>query len=160
VWSRVLHTVVEPPVRRYIRPNCPGASCPWFVLGRSGVTTEISQGQEGLPEASLGCAVVQRWGEGGSEEAFRALRPGEPHAGFCCGEGLPDERVIDGVDMAGCAGAYRHEDVGFCGMNLVGEQSGRLIGYVGLLQADGLQAELEGLEGAGAGGLFEYEHHP
>jgi hypothetical protein len=27
-----------------------------------------------------------------------------------------------------------------------------------LLQSDGLQAELEGLQGAGAEGLLEYEH--
>ena len=127
---------------------------------RSGVVTEVSQGQEGLPEASLGCVVVQRWGEGGSKEASRALGPGEPHAGFCYGEGLPDEGMVDGVDIAGCACAYRHEDVGFRGMNLVGEQPGRLVGYVGSLQTDGLQAELEGLEGAGAVGLFEHEHDP
>jgi hypothetical protein len=29
-----------------------------------------------------------------------------------------------------------------------------------LLQSDGLQAELEGFEGAGAEGLLEYEHDP
>jgi hypothetical protein len=71
---------------------------------------------------------------------------------------LPDERVVDGVDIAGGTGAYCHEDVGFCGMDLLGEQPGRLVGYVGLLQSEGLQAEIEGVEGAGAEGLFEYEH--
>src|SRR3712207_8534774 len=67
---------------------------PYTTLFRSRDVREVSQGQEGQPEASLGCVVVQRWREGGSEEAFRALRPGEPHAGSCFGEGLPDERVV------------------------------------------------------------------
>ena len=54
---------------------------------------------------------------------------------------MPDEGVVDGVDIACGAGAYRNEDVGLGGENLLSEQPGRLVGHVGLLQPDGLQAE-------------------
>src|SRR5215212_2438006 len=77
----------------------PGPSCTVF---------QVSQGKEGQPEASLGCVVVQSRGEGGDNEACRAPGPGEPRAGLGSGEGLPNERVVDGVDIAGGPGPYRH----------------------------------------------------
>ena len=85
---------------------------------------EVFEGQEDPPEASFGCLVVQRRGEGGEGEACCALRPGEPYAGFGLGEGVSDEWVVEGVDLAGCAGAYCYEGVGLGGLYLMREQAG------------------------------------
>src|SRR5919107_5586516 len=111
-------------------------------MADGGLLRKVSEGKEGQPEASLGCIVFQRRSEGGSKEAFRALRPGEPYTGFRFREGLSDEWVVDGVDIAGGAGTYCHEDAGFCGLDLLGEQPGRHVSHVCSLEAEGLQAEL------------------
>ena len=53
------------------------------VGGESGVKWLIRglSAEEGPPEASFGCVVVQGGGDGGEDEACRALCPGEPRAG-------------------------------------------------------------------------------
>ena len=80
----------------------------------SGAICKVSQEEEGSPEASLGRVVVQRWGDRWKHEANRALRPGKVDGGLGAGEWLSGQWVVDGVDIAGCAGTYGHEDLGFC----------------------------------------------
>src|SRR5215213_3728471 len=122
------------------------------------VGSEVSQREEGAPEASFGCIVTQGRGDGGEGEACGALRPAEPDAWLCIGEWLLHQGVVDSVDIVGGAWAYGHEDLGLCGQYLPGEQSGRLVGHVGIGQSDGVQAPFQGLQGAGADGLLEHKH--
>src|SRR5215213_9910517 len=124
----------------------------------SGVVSEVSQGAEGPPEASFGRVVVQGWSDGGEDEACGALRPGEPDAWFGTAERLPDQWVVDGVDVASATGAYRQEGLGFGGQDLACEQAGRLVGHVSLWQSDGVQASFQGFQDARADGLLEHEH--
>jgi hypothetical protein len=126
--------------------------------GLSWVRSEVSQREEGAPEASFGCIVAQGRGDGGEGEACGALRPGEPDAWLCVEERLLNQGVVDSVDIAGGARAYGHEDLGLCGQYLPGEQAGRLVGHVGFGQSDGVEAPLQGFQGAGADGLLEHEH--
>ena len=66
--------------------------------------------------------------------------------------------VVDSVDIAGGAWTYSHEDLGLRSQYLPGEQAGRLVGHVGIGQSDGVQAPLQGFQGAGSDGLLEHEH--
>src|ERR671911_2368115 len=95
--------------------NTPRGACR-LTLG----SREVSQGEEGSPEASLGLLVVEGGNEGGQTEPCGAFRPGKPNPAFGLGEGAPHERVAERVDLAGRSGADRHE-----GMRLGGEDLAR-----------------------------------
>ena len=68
------------------------ASLRWWSWSRGGY--EVSQGEEGSPEAPFGPFVVEGGVEGWQTEPCRAFRPGEPRAHLGFGEGALGERVV------------------------------------------------------------------
>jgi hypothetical protein len=121
---------------------------------------EVSQGEEGLPEASFGFAVTESWDKSGQTESRGTLRPDEPRARFGLGESVSGERVVERVDLVDRPGADRHEGVGFGGEDFLCEQARGGVGYVGFRKSHGLQAPVQGLQDSRSDRLLDDQHNP
>src|SRR5918997_2994141 len=129
-----------------------------WTLSRGG--REVSQGEEGSPEAPFGPVVVECGDEGGQTESRGTFRPGEPYAYFGFGEGTLCERVAERVDLACRSGAYCHEGVRFGSEDLLREQPCGGVGHVCFWEPHRLQAAIQGLQDSGSDRVLDDQHDP